>query len=487
LHTEYGETYRKIKEMNEKGGWEDKVMLDEVLSGFQDSIVPLDELFIADPYEHDIQKQGYLIRRRAIEFSIAKKKYANNPIFNKYVRPGWQTIFDENSGTFYDVYDENLQDRLVEEVIYYHRGEDLQIPVVNGIMLTDPDQPNPRDDKQYPFAKSGYEVFDEGKFFYYKSLVNKIGPEKNIVDKLYRYMIDGSFIDRMPPQAVFGDEAVQSSVVTPGTVTYFKKDSDMKKVDTGGSSINIERALDRVEGSIDESSQSPRQAGQEVKGAQTLGEVRQLESNARRLLGLFGKMIGFLVRDFGMLRIGDIIQYMTTGQVMDLTTNSGALKFRTFIMPEKIIDGKNKSKKIVFDMNLPDSMTEKDKKKFGYKLLEKEGGIDSNTRIAMVNPTLFRKLKYLITVVPEPKSPDSDTIKKLLDLETYDRAIANPNADQKAIYQDLLLKSNETTREDPEKYTLDQQNQSLPQLVGGEKTNNKLGRQQMKLPQKEQI
>ena len=127
-----------------------------------------------------------------------------------------------------------------------------------------------------------------------------------------------------------------------------------------------------------------------------------------------------------------------------------------------------------------------DKKKFGYKLLEKEGGIDSNTRIAMVNPGLFRKLKYLIYTVPEPKSPESDTIKKLLDLETYDRAINNPNADPKALLQGLLYKSNETTREDPDKYTLDQQNQSLPNLVGGQmKPNNNLGRQQMKLPQKQ--
>jgi hypothetical protein len=55
IHTEYAEVYRKIKEITSKDKWTEKEVLDELLSGFQDSIVPIDELFIGDIYEHDIQ------------------------------------------------------------------------------------------------------------------------------------------------------------------------------------------------------------------------------------------------------------------------------------------------------------------------------------------------------------------------------------------------------------------------------------------------
>ncbi len=484
ISTEYSEVWRTIKEINEQGGWKSKQVLDEVLSGFNDNVVPLDELYIADPYENDIQKQGYLIRRRTIEFSIAEKKYADRDNFRKYVRPGRQTIFDEASDTFYDEWDENLQDRLVEELIYSNRAGDLQIPVVNGIMLDDPDQPNPRDDKLYPYAKSGYELIDEGKFFYYKSMVFKTSPDAQIIDEAYRMIIDGAFYDRMPAMAIFGNEVINSAIVIPGGVTSFGEKSRAEKIDTGGQSAPLERTLDRMEGSVDESTASPRQAGQETKGDQTAQEVRRLEQNARTMLGLFGKMIGFLVRDWGVLKIGDIIQFMTVADVQNITTEAGVLKFRNFVLPNKMIDGKIKSKKIVFDMNLPDSVTEKEKKEMGFKLLEEEGGLDSKVRIAKVNPALFRQLKFLIKIIPELKTPESDTINKLLDLETYDRAMLNPFANQQTLYTDLLLKSNETTREDPDKYIRDAGSPTLPGLVGAGEVTKQMGREKMPLPAK---
>jgi len=61
VHFEFAEVYKKAKEIQENGTWITKEVLDEILSGFQFNTVPLDELYIADIYIHDIQKQPYLI------------------------------------------------------------------------------------------------------------------------------------------------------------------------------------------------------------------------------------------------------------------------------------------------------------------------------------------------------------------------------------------------------------------------------------------
>jgi len=62
-------------------------------------------------------------------------------------------------------------------------------------------------------------------------------------------------------------------------------------------------------------------------------------------------------------------------------------------------------------------------------------------------------------------TPQSDNVKKALALELYDRAIANPLADQEAIFRDLLLGSYDSTRNDTDKY-IKEKEQQLDKLIG---------------------
>lgn len=454
IHTQFAETYRTIKEIQESGKWTEKKVLDEILSGFIDSLVPIDELFIADIYESDIQKQPFLIRRRAIDFSTAESLYCDNPNFKEYVRPGLQILYAEATDSFYEQYDETLQNRLVEEITYYNRSKDLQLVFLNGVLVTDPDQPNPRKDKKYPFAKTGYETFDEGKFFYYKSLVNKLKPDQDVINTLYQMVIDGTFLQLMPPTVVYGNEFVSSSVVTPGTITHFKDpNSKLEKVDVQNNLTAGFNALNKMEDSVSESSSDVLSQGQSNKGNQTAFEVSRLEQNARIMLGLFGKMIGFLVKDFGELRMSDIIQFLTVGDVEELSSEATNLKFKSFILPGKSVDGKTKTRKIDFDLDLPDEPTPQEEyDKMEFDLLDKEGGMDGKMRIYKVNPTLFRRLKYKVKVTPDLVTPTSENVKKAMNLEAYDRAIANPLIDQEAVTRELLLGSYEATKDDPDKF-----------------------------------
>lgn len=453
IHTEYSEVKRKVKEIQPDGTWKEKIMLDELFSGFKDHIVPVDEILIGDIYEHDIQRQPFIIWRKAIDWTTAVAKYGDKENFKSHVRPGLQVIFDANDGQYYEAYDESLQERLVEEVIFWHRMEDLRVVMVNGVLMTDADQPNPRQDKKYPFVKSGYELIDEGKFFYYSSLAKKLSRDEDVVNILYRMVIDGTFLQLMPPVAHYGEEVITSSVVTPGTVTTLNEGSKLERIDIGGNLSAGLAMLQKVEASISESSQDILQSGQATPGSQTAFEVSRLEANAKVMLGMFAKMIGFMVQNLGELKISDILQFLTVGQVGEITDNATNLKFASFLVPERQEAGKMKTRKIMFDNSLNEEENlERTEEDLSFETLEMQGGLESDMQIYRVNPTMFRKMKFKVKVTPDTVLPPSDNLKKALALELYDRAIQNPLADQEAITRDLLFGTYDKTKNNPDKY-----------------------------------
>ncbi len=466
IHTEFTKVMRKVKTKNANGEIsEPKEVLDEELSGFHDTLVPIDELWIENIYENKIQRQGHLIWRKVIDYSLAQVKYGNNKNFKEFVKPGLQILLGDNKDTFYEQYDEDLQDRLVEEIIYYNRQLDLQLVYVNGILLTEPDEPNPRLDKKYPFAKSGYELIDEGKFFYYKSSAFKTAPDADVVDVLYRMIIDGTYLQLMPPVAAIGNEEVDSSILMPGTITTIKdKETRIEKIDLGNDLVAGFNALEKVESSVSESSQDPQQSGIPSPQQQTAFEISRLEQNARIQLGLFGKMIGFLIKDFGELRISDIIQHLTIGELKGITGDTDTLKFRSFLIPEK--EGLD-SKRVTMTTEVSDELLSPEEQlDESFKVMEEEGGLESKDRIFKVNPSLFRELKFLVRISPDIVFPPSENVKKALMLEQYDRAVNNPLADQENIFKELLLGAYSTTRDNPDKFVA---KQATGTLEGGQK------------------
>lgn len=448
IRTEFAEVYRKIKEIRDTG-WTEKRVIDEVMSGFQDAIVPVDELYIADFYTHDIQKQGFLIRRRVLDYNVAKAKHGDHADW-EHVKAGVQTLFDKESEGWYDQKDSKLSEHQVEEVIYERRHDDLCLYYVNGVLVSDPDQPNPREDKKYPYAKTGYELVDEGQFFYYRSLADKMSSDQEVIDRLYELTINGAILDMMPPLAHYGNEEIDKSVIVPGAVNSFSETTKLERINTGGNSNAAQAMLEKVEASASESSQDILQSGQSVGGDQTAYEIGRLEANAKIMLGMFAKMIGFLVQEYGYLRVGDILQYMT---IADIGQGSGAqslLRFQSFLMPDRQVEGKTKTRKIEFTYDrAEDDMDESN------KILEREDK-DGAPQIYKVNPDVFRQLKFKIRVIPEPKPAFSDALDKALRLEAYDRAVSNPLANQEAIFKDFLLGGYDFAKGDTGKYIKEQ-------------------------------
>lgn len=448
-YTEYGEVFRNVKrEKGEDGKWKVEKMLDEDLSGFKDTIVPVDELYIENIYEPDLQKQGWLIWRRVISYSTAQEKYSKYPNW-QHVMPGMQVLYNDANQLFYPQYDSNMRPEEVEEILYWNKGLDVKLCIVNGILLSDFDNPNPRNDKLYPFYKMGYELLDEGRFFYYKSLAFKLQSDANIVNTLYPMMVDGTYLSIMPAMVNIGSETIGSEVIVPGAVTTLADPNS--KFTPIVTSQNVKQGFDMlqtVEESLNESSQDPIQSGEAPQKASTAYEISRIEQNAATVLGLFIKMIGQFVKEYGRLRVCDILQYLTVADVDKISDNT-ELVYKTFLIPG---EGRYGVKKVHFDASMPESMGDDEKLDASYKVMEEEG--KTNSEIYKTNPSVFRNLKFMASISPDVLQPKSDELERAMKLELFDRAITLPFVDQEKAAKDFLFGAYKDIQ-DPDEYIKD--------------------------------
>jgi len=465
IYTEYAEVERTVKtEKGEDGKWKTKKVLDPALSGFKDYVVPVNEFYLPNFYEPNVQKQPWVIMRKVIPFELAKQKYAVTYENFRYVKPGVQAIFNDANNAFYNVYDWEMRGQMVEEIVYWNRSEDLKLTVVNGILLTSCDNPNPRLDKQYPFATFGYSSLGNGgNCAYFKSLAASLKGDDRVINTLYSMVIDGTYQAMFPGLIASGFEEIGSDVYRPGTVTATTNVNasispvmQTPNLSAAMSTMNMmnESVSDTVPQDLKQALNTPNQ---------TAFEIAKREQEAKTILGLFVKMIMSFVSQYGSLRLQDILQYMTIAEVSKIESGQENLVYKTFLLPDRSSDGKSRTRKIKFDPSLPTQpLSEDEMLELSMGILKEQGGMDSDTELVKANPELFRSLKYTASVTPDVINPMSEEVERAFLLEEYDRAIANPLLDQEAVTKDFLLAAYPKSKSNVEKYVKKQEEVMQP-------------------------
>lgn len=443
LGAEYCEIMQKIKERNENGEIVTKEIIDEEMSGFQSRVYSADQVLITNAFEQNMQRQRSVIERNFIDYEEAKAKYGWHENF-EYVTPGIKAIYSEDDGLFYEVKDED-NNMLVEEVIFKNRREDVEVPFVNGIYLAhqlNPDN-NPirhRDNRNAPKYNKvpfGYERINEH-FFYYKSLINKVGWDNQLLDAMYENTMNREILEILPPVAISGDDEIDSEVIFPSSVVSFENpETKIQSIlpPTRGTSY---QAMQAIESSLSEGSVSDTQTGQLPQASQKAFSVAQAAQNSKILLGGVGKTLGESVAQFGQLMIDIALNHLTAAQIDELTGN---LNYRNFILEDQNVDGKQVSKKIMFDEALIGrTMSKEEKKMAEIKLLEKAGYPDNKKHIYRVNPHLFSKMKYMIYVEPDTMLPKNDEFEKAMAMELYTLLRQDPLIEPEMLVRNLMKK-----------------------------------------------
>lgn len=467
LSEEFSKVMQDIKVRQADGKITKKQVIDEILSGFQVYNISPDEILIANPYQYELQRQRFIIRRKIIDYDEAKAEYGKHANF-KYVKTGVQVLYNPLDGQFYEQADET-NPTMVEMVKYYNRRDDTEVCFINGVYLgkdnVDDNLMKHRDFKnrpKYPLIKFGYEPIDVKRFFYYKSGAFKLAPDQDLIDKMLRMLVDGTFLSVMKPIMLSGDDQLDKSVIIPGGTTTVDKDTTITPLDLGGNLQAGYSLLERLDDTTSESTQDNIAQGQMEQGDRTAYEVARAERNALIQLGLFGKMIAQAVKEFGELMLEDIVWHQTVGEVDQLSDKDTTLKYKTFLVSSRQENGNTKTHKIVFtDKYLGKTMTEDEEMEASYDLLEKTK--DSDMKLYEVNPEVFANMKFNIVFSADLLMPRSEEFENALKLQAFDRTNGDPYFDQEMIRRDFLLNALSVSKGKADKYLKSQADMMMGQ------------------------
>jgi hypothetical protein len=492
---EYVTAFQRVKQQL-KDGVKIVDAIDELLSGLQLNIIPIDELLLADFYTFELQRQPFIFRVRRIPWDEARKQYGSHKDF-QYVRAGMTRIVmtGQENQTLYDIEWTEADANYVQEITAYYRPEDAEFKWVGGVFMgndTDVYNTNPFTHRRmsltkdregneewmmipvYPFAKSGFEPIDPtGRFAYFKSGAFKEYWDDQSINKSYQLLQDGMVLDVIKPIFGTGIAKADTTVMVPGAFIGMPPGANVVPYSLGPNLAAAMQVLQQNKDDLNESTQSEAQSGIATPGITATASV-EAANNARVFLGVFGLMLASLVEQVGELSMDCVIQHTTMGELDMSIPEALRMKYKTFLADGKE-KGKNISNRIEFtDEYMGRMMDDMEVEEEEWKLYER-GGKDneeramSKQRIFKVNPYQFARMKYSMYVDADQivqKSMGNDRNEALLKFQMLTDPRIVQYVDQKEVADDVIEMFSEG---DPDRYRVKEQDQNaMMQAVMGQ-------------------
>lgn len=286
-------------------------------------VVPLEDFYIANPYESDVQKQPFVIWRKTTSLTEAEREFGHYSNW-KYVRGGTYA-FGQEPTTFYRnrVQTEIEQDQ-VEVYRYYDKYENEHFVIVGGVMIYN--GPIPFRDGRIPFAKGIVEPF-ENAFFWGASFCQKIMGEQDLINTVFNMMVDKTMASLLP--LVLSSDADDLAEDDTLELNKIRKVGDINKWRfeqlpgvTGGEESIIQMALNFVR-------ENSGIAGGDVSftprgGKTTVRQTLLKQQEMMQKIGFSVSLMEDFEKDRTELRIAHILQFYSIPKVEKITGESGA-------------------------------------------------------------------------------------------------------------------------------------------------------------------
>lgn len=428
FRVEYAQDFQEIT-VGTSSNFKKEKVIDDVYSGFQYSLLPLDEVLLGNAYVFEMQKQPFVIHRRRITYKEAEARWGEHPNF-EHVRPGIYSRLNSADGLFYDV--DDIPDGLVVVETYSYRNRDSEFDRINGLYMSNPNVDylpmRHRDNKnkpKYNIVKYGAEPIDSKRFAFFKSLASKLSNDKELVDRMRQNAVDASTFSTFPSIFTMGAGKLDKSVFIPATTVEIGKDAKVQPATGVANPSFAYEAARNAELDMNKASVGPQSSGIGAGPQKTRGEAELLQRNAITNLGIIGQMlVNGMIRPIGELMVDDIVRYQTVGETLELSGGALGTKYQTLLLNDKVVNGEKKSVEIRFtDRWAGRNVSKEEKEEMEVKLFEETGG---SREIFEVNPAQWSRLKFLIVIdsgILKPKSEEQDVNSKIA---IYDRAIINP-------------------------------------------------------------
>lgn len=152
----------------------DKIIYDNCYQ----QVVPLEDFYITNAYQPDVQKQPKIIWRRLTTYTEAQNEFSHYKNW-KFVRPGNYTLAMEMQTFYRQAQLTDLPMDRVEILRYYSRRTNTHIVLCNGVVMYS--GPIPFKDGKYPFAKTVNEPFGND-FFWGMGMPGKYMGEQDFIN-----------------------------------------------------------------------------------------------------------------------------------------------------------------------------------------------------------------------------------------------------------------------------------------------------------------
>lgn len=313
-------------------------------------IVPLEDFWIKNPYEPDVQKQPKVIWKTITTHSEASAefgKYANW----KYVKPGGYSLsYDPN--TFYrNSIITDLGKDQVEVVREYIRRENRHIVMVSSVILYD--GPFPFANGLYPFSKSIFEPFSTT-FFWGSSFPQKVMGEQDQLNTQYNMMNEKTYNSLLPIGLSSDlDDLVEDDVIESGKWRKVGDVNNWKWLLNPGVDAGENQMLQTTLNFLKENSGSlGGNANYSPKGGKL--PARQIQLMQQEMMQKLEFSMSYLEdgeRDRSKLRIDHILQWYSIPKIEKVTGKTGdelsKLIYRDVRLTDTDLGGGRKGSKVI--------------------------------------------------------------------------------------------------------------------------------------------
>lgn len=187
------------------------------------AVVPLEDFYITNAFQSDVQKQPKIIWRRLTTYFEAQNEFSHYKNW-KYVKPGNYTLAMEMQTFYRQAQLTDLPMDRVEILRYYCKRTNVHIVLCNGVVMYS--GPIPFKDGMYPFAKTVNEPFAVD-FFWGQGMGGKYMGEQDMINSFINMMAQKTTNSLLPTGLSSDlDDLIEDDVIEIGKI---RQVSDVNK------------------------------------------------------------------------------------------------------------------------------------------------------------------------------------------------------------------------------------------------------------------
>lgn len=406
----------------------------ESITLFPTTIVPLEDFYPSSVSIRTIAKMPYCFWRTVQTHSEFMADWGNYDK-SKYVVPKFNMVGSMESEAkpfYFDFVSQDISDGQVELIRYYNVETDEFIIIANGVWLNpvtikgeEVISPIPFNHKKLPFFEVKFDFF--GDWFYGKSLPDRLKSMQDVLNVLTNMLLDQSFLTIFPPLLTNGSDSVEDDYLRPGRRTPIDTQGQplsesFMKLDLGVPNSWHQYILEYTKRIMEQSSLDQVSSGQAgVGGRTTAQEINTAASAVEQVLGIFGMLIKYGIKQKSMLKAANILQFSTdeklplASKILGSEANQISKYFNVFKLDDTMLsDGKHGVKLIEMYANKADMPT---KNKLDARKVITASELNKPVEIVAITPEYIRSFDFMVEVIANPKSDQTKDMAKALQLE----------------------------------------------------------------------